>query len=155
MIQYHQRSVLSPCNNFTYHMWNSFSEDQLVAVSLSTKTSSVYKTLCNATGETSVTSTLRWFSHTTLHGYFWNLIEINSRYCVYQMLISELSCSRLHLHFWLDRTEAFYNFVVLKVFQFHQTDNSQMCLALCLEQDLTGLGLTHEEKHITSSQVVS
>lgn len=34
-------------------------------------------------------------------------------------------------------------------------DPDQMSLALCQEQKLNSLCVTHEEKHITSSQVVS
>lgn len=73
MTQYHQLSVFSSCNNFTYHIWNSFSEDQLVAASQSTQTSFVCKTLHNDTGNTFVTSTalpVRWLLHSALHGYF-------------------------------------------------------------------------------------
>lgn len=48
MTQCHQLS--SPCNNFTYLTWHSFSDDQLVAASQSTQTA-----LHNDTGNTFVT----------------------------------------------------------------------------------------------------
>lgn len=135
---------------------HSFSEDQLVAASQPTQSSSVCKTLTltritcvtGAALHSKVTLTL---CTTWLFSMFYLAplrIKINSR---------NLSHGESRVRLLLVATKWERCFLQLGgggIFLFLQTSSSQMCLALCQEQE-SGLGLTHEEEHITSSQVVS
>lgn len=92
MTQYHQLSVLYPWSNFTYHTWNSFSEDSTCSCLPVLKNVICLQNTVQWHRETFVTSTLKRFLHTTLHGYFkisLNRSYIYIRYCMYQTLISE------------------------------------------------------------------
>lgn len=130
---------------------HGFSEDQLVAASKPTQSSSVCKTL-TLTRITCVTGA-------ALHS------KVALTLCT-TWLFSMLYLAPLRIEINSNESRVRLLLVATKwercflqpggggIFLFLQTSSSQMCLALCQEQE-SGLGLTHEEEHITSSQVVS